>query len=90
MELSGLEHLIYGLVSGLTEIFPVSARAHSTLILKVLGRSESAMSLFCLSILQFWQPSIFPAGQSWRKCPVHGKWRGFPKSAASVRWIFAA
>lgn len=37
MELSGLEHLIYGLVSGLTEIFPVSARAHSTLILKVLG-----------------------------------------------------
>lgn len=37
MELSGLEHLIYGLVSGLTEIFPVSARAHGTLMLKVLG-----------------------------------------------------
>ncbi len=37
MELSGFEHLIYGLVSGLTEIFPVSARAHSAIMLKVLG-----------------------------------------------------
>lgn len=37
MELSRLEYLIYGLVSGLTEIFPVSARAHSILMLKVLG-----------------------------------------------------
>lgn len=37
MELSGLEYLIYGLLSGLTEIFPVSSRAHGTLMLKVLG-----------------------------------------------------
>ena len=88
MELSGLEHLIYGLVSGLTEIFPVSARAHSTLILKVLGAER--ISNVPVLLMQFWQPSIFPAGQSWRKCPVHGKWRGFQKSAASVRWIFAA
>ncbi len=37
MELSGIEHLIYGFLSGLTEIFPVSARAHSAIVLKVLG-----------------------------------------------------
>ncbi len=37
MELSGFEHLLYGLVTGLTEIFPVSARAHSAIMLKVLG-----------------------------------------------------
>lgn len=37
MELSGMESLIYGLLSGLTEIFPVSARAHSAIMLKVLG-----------------------------------------------------
>ena len=37
MELSVLEHLIYGFVSGLTEILPVSERAHSALLLKVLG-----------------------------------------------------
>lgn len=32
-----MESLIYGLLSGLTEIFPVSARAHSAIMLKVLG-----------------------------------------------------
>ena len=37
MGLSAFEHLIYGFLSGLTEIFPVSARAHGTILLKVLG-----------------------------------------------------
>lgn len=37
MELSAFEHLLYGFVSGLTEILPVSERAHSVLLLKVLG-----------------------------------------------------
>lgn len=40
MNLSGIEHLIYGFLSGLTEIFPVSARAHSTILLKVLGAEK--------------------------------------------------
>ena len=40
MELSAFEHLIYGLVSGFTEILPVSERAHSTLLLKVLGAEQ--------------------------------------------------
>ena len=40
MALSGFEHLIYGFLSGLTEIFPVSARAHSTILLKVLGAEK--------------------------------------------------
>lgn len=37
MDLNWLESLIYGLVSGITEILPVSARAHSILVLKLFG-----------------------------------------------------
>lgn len=37
MDLSPIEHIVYGLIAGLTEILPVSARAHSILMLKVLG-----------------------------------------------------
>lgn len=37
MDLSTLTHLLYGILMGLSEIFPVSARAHSTLMMKVLG-----------------------------------------------------
>lgn len=37
MVLSGIEQILYGLLSGLTEILPISSRAHSMLMLKVLG-----------------------------------------------------
>ena len=37
MELNAFEHLIFGFISGLTEILPVSERAHRILLLKVLG-----------------------------------------------------
>ena len=37
MELNAFEHLIYGIVAGLTDILPVSEGAHSILLLKVLG-----------------------------------------------------
>lgn len=40
MDLSAIEHVIYGFLSGLTEILPVSARAHSTLYLKLLGSGD--------------------------------------------------
>lgn len=40
MELSAIEHLVYGFVSGMTEILPVSERAHSALLLKILGADE--------------------------------------------------
>lgn len=38
MDLSWLESILYGLVSGLTDILPVSAQAHRILLLKVFGR----------------------------------------------------
>lgn len=38
MDLSWLESIIYGLVSGLTDILPISAQAHRILLLKVFGR----------------------------------------------------
>lgn len=40
MELNAIEHLIYGMVSGLTQILPVSERAHSVLLMKVLGAEK--------------------------------------------------
>lgn len=40
MDLSPIEHIVYGLIAGLTEILPVSARAHSILMLKVLGAEK--------------------------------------------------
>lgn len=43
MDLSWFNSLLYGLVTGLTEILPVSSRAHSELILKLLGQEESAL-----------------------------------------------
>lgn len=39
MDLDILESLIYGLVSGLTEFFPVSSQAHQALMLKLFGSS---------------------------------------------------
>ena len=37
MDLNWLQSLLFGLVSGLTDILPVSAQAHSTLLLKFFG-----------------------------------------------------
>lgn len=42
MNLNWLESILYGLFSGLTDILPVSAQAHKTLLLKVFGVRESA------------------------------------------------
>ena len=40
MGLSWLQSLLYGLISGLTEIFPVSAQAHQALVMQLFGRSQ--------------------------------------------------
>lgn len=40
MDLSAIEHLIYGFLTGLTEILPVSARAHSVVYLKLMGADK--------------------------------------------------
>lgn len=42
MDMNWLESLIFGLVSGLTELLPVSAQAHEALLLKLIGAGESA------------------------------------------------
>lgn len=49
MNLNWFESILYGLFSGLTDILPVSAQAHQTLMLKVFGRSGS-MDLLNLMI----------------------------------------
>lgn len=48
MELSWIESCIFGLVSGLLDIVPVSAQAHSTLLLKFFGvkASSDVLKLF--------------------------------------------
>jgi undecaprenyl-diphosphatase len=40
MGLSWLQSLLYGLISGLTEIFPVSAQAHQALMLRFIGVAD--------------------------------------------------
>lgn len=40
MELNWLESFIYGLISGLTEFLPISALAHQTVFLKILGSGD--------------------------------------------------
>lgn len=63
MELSWLECLFYGLISGFTEFLPVSAVAHQTVFLKLLGRENDpwlqlaayvgafgALLIFCVPI----------------------------------------
>lgn len=42
MELNWLECFLYGLISGLTEFLPVSALAHQTVFLALLGKEQSA------------------------------------------------
>ncbi len=49
MELNWLESIIFGLLSGLTEILPVSARAHGILLHKILGKEEGS-ALFSLLV----------------------------------------
>ena len=41
MELNWLQSILFGLISGLTDIFPVSAQAHRTLLLKFFGVRET-------------------------------------------------
>lgn len=45
LELSWLHHLILGLISGITEIIPVSAQAHRLLFLKMFGLKEESAAL---------------------------------------------
>ncbi len=41
MELSWLENILYGLISGLTEFLPISALAHQTVFLTLLGKQQN-------------------------------------------------
>lgn len=41
MDLNWLQSILYGLFAGLTEILPVSARAHSVLLLKIFGAGSN-------------------------------------------------
>lgn len=51
MDLNAIEQVVYGFLTGLTEILPVSARAHSTLMLKVLGADNvSNLSVLLIHI----------------------------------------
>lgn len=43
MELSWLQSLIFGLVSGITELLPVSAPAHEALVMKLFGMADSPL-----------------------------------------------
>lgn len=42
MDLNMIKNALYGFVCGLTEILPVSARAHSIILLKIFGETDKA------------------------------------------------
>ena len=48
MELNWLESIIFGLLSGLGEILPVSARAHGILLLKIFGAEDNSHLFYLL------------------------------------------
>ena len=50
MELTWLESLIYGLLSGLSEFLPISSRAQQTLLLKLLGKEWDPISSLAVHI----------------------------------------
>lgn len=43
MELNWLESLVFGLVSGITELLPISAPAHEALVIKLFGMTDSPL-----------------------------------------------
>ena len=45
MDLNWLQSLLFGLVSGLTDILPVSAQAHKAVLLKLFGISSEPVIL---------------------------------------------
>lgn len=47
MNLTWIESIVYGLISGIADIFPVSATAHRTLLLKIFGETKD------LSLMRF-------------------------------------
>ena len=54
MDLNWLQSLLFGLLSGLTDILPVSAQAHKAVVRKLLGRESEAVILrFMIHIATF-------------------------------------
>ena len=45
MDLNWLQSVLFGLISGLTDILPVSAQAHKALLLKLMGQSSEPIIL---------------------------------------------
>ena len=65
MNLTWLESIVYGLISGIADIFPVSATGHRMLLLKIFGETKDLdlmrmfvhLGVFC-AILLHCQPHI--------------------------------
>lgn len=64
MDLSWLESLLYGLVSGAAEFLPVSAQAHRAIMLKIFGaQSEGSLLRFMVHLGAFIGLMIASSGQ---------------------------
>ena len=50
MELSWLESLIYGIISGLTEFLPISAEAHRAIFLRLIGAADFPLLRFMVHL----------------------------------------
>ena len=79
-----LQNILYGFLSGMAEILPVSSRAHGILLLKIFGASGSSdlmLLLMHLGILLALYKTCRP------QLTRHWPWRESPKSGAEGLWI---
>lgn len=53
MNLNWIETAIYGLVMGITEVLPVSSRAHGAMLSKLLGQADSPLITLLLHLAAF-------------------------------------
>ena len=80
MDLNWFQGIIYGFVSGLMDILPVSAQAHRVLLLKLFGTRGSSDLHWCVHF-------ISAAAAMWSVCPGHVSCPGFPSASGSVLWM---
>ena len=68
MYLNWLETTLYGLVSGLTEVLPISSQAHQMILLNMLGINESNHLLNLFVRLGILFALLLAYGQNLRRC----------------------
>ena len=87
MDMSLLKTLFYGLISGITEILPVSSHAHRLLILKIFGENREPELLGFLIDLAVLAALYVGCQTNIVRIARARRLAGFQNHAASGPWI---